>query len=78
MKIQDYDLVGMPSSLQDVIEEIRIVLNEGRYQLPVSTADKSGTDAQDGELWLVVQGASARLEAFYNGTWYYWEKTGTV
>ena len=78
MKVEDYDLVGLPIQLQEMLEEMRIILNEGKYQLPTASADRSGTDAQNGEVWLVVQGASARLEVFYDGTWYYWEKTGTI
>jgi len=77
MKVGDYDLVGMPSSLQDVIEEIRIILNQGKYQLPTATADRT-EDGVNGETWFVKYGATARLEVWYEGLWYYFDFDGTV
>ena len=77
MKVGDYDLVGMPSSLQDVIEEIRIILNQGKYQFPTATADRTA-DGVDGEAWFVRYGVTARLEVFYDGAWYYLNFDGTI
>ncbi len=79
MKLQEYDLVGMPVELQDMLDEVRMILNQGLYQLPTSTADKSSSDdGQNGEVWLVAYGASVRLEVYYGGTWYYFSHDGSL
>lgn len=79
MKVSDAELSGLPIELQEVIEEIQIILNQGKYQLPTATADKSASDdGADGEVWFVTYGATARLEIFHGSTWYYFDADGTL
>lgn len=60
MKIQNYDLHQLPQEGIDMLEDIRILLNFGKYQPQVVTAIPT-FNGRRGEFVIVFQGTTGRL-----------------
>ena len=71
-KVQEYDLTRERFELQEVIQEIRSVINNGNFEIEVTSAASPSYAAPD-ETRLVfsVFGAQYRLYISYLGDWYY-------
>lgn len=71
-KIQEYDLTGERFEMQEVIEEIRSVINNGNFEIEVTTAASPAyTAPNETRLVLSIFGATYRLYISYLGDWYY-------
>lgn len=60
MKIQDYNLSELPQEVIDNIEDVKTLLNFGKYQPQVLTVLPT-FNGRRGEYVIVVQGGTGRL-----------------
>jgi len=71
-KVQDYDITKEQISLQDMLYEIRSILNNGNVEIDVTNASSPAFDApNETKVVLSVFGAQYRLYVSYLGDWYY-------
>lgn len=59
MKISDYNTALLPQEIIDLLDDIKTVLNFGKYQWPVVTANPTWTGRQGETVWVV--NASSRI-----------------
>lgn len=61
-KIQDYDISRQDINVQDTMEDIKTILNRGRYEITVITSSSpSWTESVNGIMVLSIYGATTRL-----------------
>ena len=71
-KVQEYDLTRERFELQEVIEDIRSVINNGNFEIEVTTAASPSYAAPDQTKFVLsIFGATYRLYISYLGDWYY-------
>ena len=70
--IQDFDITKERIQLQDMMEEIRNLLNNGNLEIEVTTASSPAFEApQETKLVFSVFGAQFRMYISYLGEWYF-------
>jgi hypothetical protein len=68
-KISDYDVSKQDINVQDTIDDIKNVINNGAYELKITTASSPGwRESVNGVLVLAIFGASTRLYVSNNNT----------
>ncbi len=70
--IQDFDVTKERIQLQEMLEEIRNLLNNGNMEIEITTASSPAYDApQETKLVWSIFGAQFRLYISYLGEWYF-------
>ena len=71
-KMADHDLTKESIPMQEFSDEVTKILNNGLYEIQVTTASQPAFDAPDEPtLVLSIFGAQYRFYVGYNGVWYY-------
>jgi DNA-binding IclR family transcriptional regulator len=71
-RVQDHDLTRERIELQDAIDEIRSILNNGNVEFDVTAASAPAFDApEETKLVFSIFGTQYRLYMSYLGDWYY-------
>jgi len=71
-KIQDYDLTKERIPLQEFVDQVRSIINNGNFEIEVTAAASPSYAAPDEtKLVLSLFGAQYRLYISYLGNWYY-------
>ena len=71
-KISEHDLSKDSLPIQELADEVRTILNNGTFELQVTTASQPAFDAPDNPiLVLSIVGGQRRLYVSYLGSWYY-------
>jgi len=71
-KISDNDLTKESLQVQEFSDEVRKVLNNGLYEIQVTTSTSPDYDAPpETTLVLSLFGAQYRIYVSYNSQWYY-------
>ena len=70
--IQDFDLTRERPELQEMLDEIRNLLNRGNLEIEVTTSSSPPFDApQETKLVFSVFGGQFRIYISYLGNWYF-------
>lgn len=70
--IQDFDLTRERPELQEMLDDIRNLLNNGNIEIEVTTASSPPFDApQETKLVFSVFGTQFRIYISYLGNWYF-------
>lgn len=70
--IQDFDITKERIQLQEMLDEIRVLLNNGNMEIEVTTASSPAFDApQETKLVWSVFGSQYRIYISYLGEWYF-------
>lgn len=70
--IQDFDVTKERIQLQEMLEEIRVLLNNGNLEIETTSASSPAFDApQETKFVLSIFGAQFRLYISFLGDWYH-------
>jgi DNA-binding IclR family transcriptional regulator len=70
--IQDFDITKERIQLQDMLQEIRDLLNNGNLEIEVTTASQPAFDApQETKMVISIFGTQYRFYISYLGDWYH-------
>jgi hypothetical protein len=71
-KVQDHDVTKERLELQEFVDEVRSILNNGNVEIDVTSASSPAFDApNETKTVLSIFGAQYRLYISYLGDWYY-------
>lgn len=71
-KISDHDMIRESIQVQEFVDEVTELFNNGSFEIQTSASHPPGFDApQEPQLVLAKVGATVRLYCSYLGTWYY-------
>jgi len=68
MKIDDYDLKGIPKEVEDFFDSVKTIFNYGKYSHSLVVLAPTW-QAKDGETVLFKSGSAERLYFFLNSGW---------
>lgn len=71
MKIQDIDTTKESVQMQELVDNVRALLNGGAVEFEVTFAADPGTAPNETKIVLSLFGATYRLYISYLGDWYY-------
>ena len=70
--IQDFDITKERIQLQEMLDEIRNIVNSGNIEVEVTSAASPAFDApQETKMVLSIFGGTFRFYISYLGNWYY-------
>jgi hypothetical protein len=75
MKVQDVDTTKESVQVQEFVEQVRTILNNGAVEFEVTAAADPGTAPNETKIVLSLFGATYRLYISYLGDWYYTSMT---
>jgi len=72
LKLSDHDLTKESLQIQELGQELRSIINNGLYEVEVTSAGEPAYDAPDEpRIVLSLFGAQRRVYFGYLGSWYY-------
>lgn len=72
MRLADYDLTKESVQVQEAVDDIKRILNNGLYEIQVTSSSQPDFDApNEPVVVLSLFGAQIRLYLGYAGSWYY-------
>ena len=75
MRLPAYEFPrNVSNEVQEAIEDIRMLINNGKYQLRIVTAEPT-YEGEEGELVIYNAGASKYLFSYIDGNWWYVQLT---